>query len=97
MATGLYENASTLNFYRGFPLRSLRSPGGNMWYGTQFPDAPRVWETQASFVSRGMVPQRVFLWTEQDDPPAFHGLTDYVIARRGGKIIYLKSAGSNAA
>jgi len=39
---GLYENASTLNFYSGLPLHSLHARGGNMWYGTQFPGAPRV-------------------------------------------------------
>ncbi len=88
VATGLYENASTLNFYGGFPLRSLHTPGGNMWYGAQFPDAPRVWETQASFVASWNGPGRVFLWTDQDDPAALHGLTSYVIARRGGKTIY---------
>ncbi|MGA7139365.1 MAG: glycosyltransferase family 39 protein, partial [Terriglobales bacterium] len=84
---GLYENASTLNFYTGIPLHSLRAPGGNMWYGTQFPGAPRVFETQASFVEMWKGPQRVFLWTEEDDPPALRGLTSYVVARRGGKII----------
>ena len=88
VATGLYENASTLNFYGGFPLRSLRAPGGNMWYGTQFPDAPQVWETEASFVSSWNGSGRVFLWTDQDDPSALHGLTSYVIARRGGKTVY---------
>ena len=85
---GLYENASTLNFYTGIPLRSLRSPGGNMWYGTQFPGAPRVFETQASFSEMWKGPGRVFLWAEEDDPSALRGLTDYVIARRGGKIIF---------
>ena len=30
---GLYENASSLNFYTGLPLHSLHAPGGNMWYG----------------------------------------------------------------
>jgi 4-amino-4-deoxy-L-arabinose transferase-like glycosyltransferase len=85
---GLYENASTLNFYSGIPLHSLRAPGGNMWYGTQFPGAPRVFETQASFVEMWNGPQRVFLWAEEDDPPALRGLTRYVVARRGGKIIF---------
>ena len=88
VATGLYENASTLNFYGGFPLRSLHTPGGNMWYGAQFPDAPRVWETQASFVEMWNGPGRVFLWTDQEDPAALHGLKRYVIATRGGKTIY---------
>jgi hypothetical protein len=85
---GLYENASSLNFYTGLPLRSLHAPGGNMWYGTQFPGAPRVFETQASFVEMWHGPQRVFLWAEEDEPPALRGLTSYVVARRGGKIIF---------
>jgi 4-amino-4-deoxy-L-arabinose transferase-like glycosyltransferase len=85
---GLYENASTLNFYTGIPLHSLRSPGGNMWYGTQFPGAPRVFETEASFVEMWHGPQRVFLWAEEEDPPALRGLTRHVVAQRGGKIIF---------
>lgn len=88
VATGLYENASTLNFYGGFPLRSLHAPGGNMWYGAQFPDAPPIWETQDSFVRLWSGPQRVFLWTDQDDPSALKGLTSYIVAQRGGKTIY---------
>jgi 4-amino-4-deoxy-L-arabinose transferase-like glycosyltransferase len=85
---GLYENASTLNFYTGFPLHSLRPPGGNMWYGTQFPDAPRVFETQASFLKMWGGAHRVFLWAEEEHPPALEGLTSYVLARSGGKIIF---------
>ena len=88
VATGLYENASTLNFYGGYRLLSLRSPGGNMWYGAQFPDAPPVWETQDSFVKLWDGPGRVFLWTDQEEPAALHGLSSYVVARRGGKAIY---------
>lgn len=85
---GLYENASTLNFYTDIPLHSLRTPGGNMWYGTQFPGAPRVFETQASFVEMWNGPHRVFLWAEEEEPPALNGLPRYVVARRGGKIIF---------
>jgi 4-amino-4-deoxy-L-arabinose transferase-like glycosyltransferase len=88
VATGLYENASTLNFYGGYRVLSLHPPGGNMWYGAQFPDAPPVWETQDSFMKLWDGPRRVFLWTDQDDPAALHGLTSFVIARRGGKTIY---------
>ncbi len=86
--TGLYENASTLNFYTGLPLRSLRTPGGNMWNGARYPDAPQIWESQASLVAMWNGPQRVFLWTDQEDPAALRGLTSYVIARRGGKTIF---------
>src|ERR1700692_2723761 len=88
VVTGLYENASTLNFYTGVPLHSLHASGGNMWYGTQFPGAPRVWETEASFVEMWNGPQRVFLWSDQEEPSALNGLTSYVVARRGGKTIF---------
>jgi hypothetical protein len=59
-----------------------------MWFGTQFPGAPRVFETQASFLEMWKGKQRVFLWAEEEDPPALQGLTRYEIARRGGKIIF---------
>jgi len=88
VATGLYENASTLNFYGGYHLLSLRTPGGNMWYGAQFADAPPVWETEESFCAAWNGSRRVFLWTDEDDPSAVKGLTSYVLARRGGKTIY---------
>ena len=85
---GKYENASSLNFYAGMPLRSLRPPAGNMWYGSQFPDAPRVFETQASFRALWNGPQRVFLWAEEEHPRELSGLTAYEVARGGGKIIF---------
>lgn len=85
---GRYENASALNFYTGVPLRSLRPPAGNMWYGSQFPDAPRVFETQDSFAQLWRGPQRVFLWAEEDKPRELDGLAYYELARRGGKVIF---------
>jgi 4-amino-4-deoxy-L-arabinose transferase-like glycosyltransferase len=85
---GLYENASTLNFYTGLRLRSLHVPGGNMWYGAQFPDAPPVWETESSFATLWNGPQRIFFWTDQEDPAALKGLESFVVARRGGKTVF---------
>ena len=88
VVAGLYENASALNFYSGLPLRSLREPAGNMWYGSRFPDAPRVWETQASFTAMWQGPQRIFFWAEDENPKELLGLSRYVLARGGGKIIF---------
>jgi len=88
VVAGLYENASALNFYSGLPLRSLREPAGNMWYGSRFPDAPRVWETQASFTAMWQGPQRIFFWAEDENPKQLLGLSRYVLARGGGKIIF---------
>jgi 4-amino-4-deoxy-L-arabinose transferase-like glycosyltransferase len=92
VVSGLYENASTLNFYTGLRLRSLHAPGGNMWYGAQFPDAPPVWETESSFATLWSGPGRVFFWTDQEDPAALKGLRSFVIARRGGKTIFSNQA-----
>ncbi|HUK23665.1 MAG TPA: glycosyltransferase family 39 protein [Terriglobales bacterium] len=84
---GKYENASTLNFYTGIHLRSLHAPAGNMWYGTQFPDSPPVWESEASFQALWAEPARVFLWTDKESPKAVEGMPHYVLAREGGKSI----------
>ena len=59
-----------------------------MWYGSKFPDAPRVFETQTSFTTLWQGPQRVFLWAEEEDPSELRGLTFYELARRGGKFIF---------
>ncbi len=87
VVVGKYENASTLNFYTGIPLRALHEPDGNLWYGSQFPDAPPVFETQASFSTLWSGASRVFLWTDQDDPKELRGQQRYVLARSGGKAI----------
>jgi 4-amino-4-deoxy-L-arabinose transferase-like glycosyltransferase len=84
---GEYHQASTLNFYTGIPLRVLHEPSGNLWYGAKFPDAPHVFETQASFESLWTGPNRVFLWTDQSAPKALHGMSRYQLARSGGKSI----------
>jgi 4-amino-4-deoxy-L-arabinose transferase-like glycosyltransferase len=84
---GEYHQASTLNFYTGIPLRVLHEPSGNLWYGSKFPDAPRVFETQASFDALWSGPTRVFLWTDRQDPKELHGATCYVLAHSGGKSI----------
>jgi hypothetical protein len=87
---GLYENASTLNFYTGIHLRSLplHAPTGNMWYGSKFPDSPPVWETPESFSALWSSSTRIFLWTDQDNPAEIQGKPACVVARSGGKTIF---------
>jgi 4-amino-4-deoxy-L-arabinose transferase-like glycosyltransferase len=84
---GQYHEASTLNFYTGIPVRVLHAPSGNLWYGAKFPDAPHVFETRDSLVSLWNAPQRVFLWSDHEPPNDMAGLTYYVLARSGGKLI----------
>ncbi len=85
---GQYSAASTLNFYTGIPLHVLQEPSGNLWFGAKFPDAPALFETQESFAKLWRGPQRVFVWTDQDDPKELQGLPHFLLARRGGKTIF---------
>jgi hypothetical protein len=84
---GQYHQASTLNFYTGYPLRVLHEPSGNLWYGSKFPDAPHVFETPDTFAALWAGHGKVFLWTDQEDPAALHGKPSFLLARVGGKSI----------
>jgi len=85
---GLYENASSLNFYTGIHLLTMHQPTGNMWYGSKFPDAPPVWITAVEFLHMWNTPARVFLWTDREDPPELAGQAAHELAHSGGKFIY---------
>jgi hypothetical protein len=65
----------------------LHERSGNLWYGSQFPDAPRVFETQSSFDALWSGQATVFLWADQEDPRELHGTERHVLARSGGKLI----------
>ncbi len=85
---GLYENASTLNFYTGIHMLSMHQPTGNMWYGSKFPDAPQVWITVEQFAELWGSATHVFLWSDRENPPELQGKRGYVFAHSGGKLIY---------
>ncbi len=89
---GAYHEASTLNFYLHVPLRVLHVPSDSLWYGAQFPDAPHIFETQQSFTTLWNSSQRVFLWTDQEDPRELTGLPHFLLARGGGKAIFTNRA-----
>jgi 4-amino-4-deoxy-L-arabinose transferase-like glycosyltransferase len=85
---GEYHEASTLNFYTGVPLRILHEPSGNLWYGSKFPDAPHVFETEDSLAALWNGSSRVFLWSANDDPMVLHGARRYLLIRSGGKSLF---------
>ena len=89
---GEYHQASSLNFYSHIPLRVLHDPSGNLWFGEKFPDAPHVFETPESFAILWSGPDRVFLWTDQDDPKELLGMQHFLLARSGGKAIFTNRA-----
>ncbi len=98
---GEYEAGSTLGFYLGRPaayadgravdpVHILEGRSANLWYGSFFPDAPRLFETPASLAAKWSGPGRIFLWQSLTDPPsALPPLPGpvYVLVRGGGKEI----------
>ena len=88
---GEYESGSTLGFYLGRnDLHILEGRSSNLWYGSFFPDAPKIFETPASVAAIWNGPQRIFLWQSLTDPPNTLPVLPgpvYVLARSGGKEI----------
>jgi 4-amino-4-deoxy-L-arabinose transferase-like glycosyltransferase len=91
---GEYEAGSTLGFYlRRNDLHILEGRSSNLWYGSFFPDAPRIFETRRSLAAKWLGPQRIFLWQDPQDrdrpilTAAELGAPVYVVARDGGKEI----------
>jgi 4-amino-4-deoxy-L-arabinose transferase-like glycosyltransferase len=88
---GEYESGSTLGFYlKRADVHILEGRSSNLWYGSFFPDAPKIFETPESFAAKWSGPQRIFLWQSLTDPPnqlpPVSGPV-YVIAKGGGKEI----------
>jgi len=91
---GTYEDASTLNFYVRQPIHVVNTrTEGDMYYGSLFPDAPKIFDDDASFAALWKGPQRVFLWVEEDNvPPIVRQSASYQLARSGGKLILMNRA-----
>lgn len=85
---GDYASASSLNFYTGEHVLVLHQPAATLWYGSKFPDAPHVWETDSSLDALWAGPARVFLWSDQEDPKELHGAARYLLASSGGKFLF---------
>ena len=92
---GEYESASTLGFYLHRPttpgdlataIHILNGRSSNLWYGSFFPDAPRIFETDASIARLWTGTTRIFLWTDPLHVPVLPG-NIYTIAKGGGKEI----------
>jgi hypothetical protein len=90
-----YSEASSLNFYTRVPVRVWDEPSGVLWYGSKFPDAPHVFETESSFSTLWSGPATVFLWVDQDHPKQLRGAKSYLLARSGGKSILTNRAPGN--
>jgi 4-amino-4-deoxy-L-arabinose transferase-like glycosyltransferase len=90
---GEYEAASTLGFYLhrpdadSEPIHILNGRSSNLWYGSFFPDAPRIFEDEASLNRKWTGPRRIFLWQDLNEPVPTLPVHIYLIAQSGGKEI----------
>jgi 4-amino-4-deoxy-L-arabinose transferase-like glycosyltransferase len=83
---GEYEAGSTLGFYlRRNDIHIFEGHSANLWYGSFFTDAPKIFEDEASLKAKWKGTQRIFLWTESGKVPAFLGKDYVVVIESGGK------------
>jgi 4-amino-4-deoxy-L-arabinose transferase-like glycosyltransferase len=88
---GEYANASSVNFYTGIPLRILNGRMNALWYGSYFPDAPKIFDDDNSFEQLWRSPQRVFFLTFDARGPEkvrALGIPYYQLLRSGEKSVY---------
>ena len=57
---GEYVNASSVNFYTGIQLHILNGRINGLWYGSLFPDSPKIFLDDQSFAQIWRGPRRVF-------------------------------------
>ncbi|WP_263381776.1 ArnT family glycosyltransferase [Granulicella arctica] len=87
---GEYTSGSTLPFYTRQQVHLLNGRVNTLWYGSFWPDAPKVFEDEASLHALWASPQRIFLLT-YNTTTRTNDLTPYgavhSLAASGGKTI----------
>lgn len=83
---GEFESGSTLGFYLQRQVRILNGRSSNLWYGSFFPDAPRIFDDDASFAQLWSGQRRVYLLTDAAHPPHLPSAA-YTLAQSSGKVI----------
>jgi len=87
---GEYTSGSSLNFYTRHQLHFVNGKVNGMWYGSFWPDAPKIFEDENSLHALWSGPQRVFLLT-YDPEKRTTALAPFgpviTLANSGGKTI----------
>jgi 4-amino-4-deoxy-L-arabinose transferase-like glycosyltransferase len=86
---GEYESGSTLNFYTGRQVLILNGRSANLWFGSWYPDAPKIFLENSDLARIWREPGRVFLFTPAEQKPKLEALVGpaRVFASSGGKLI----------
>ncbi|MGH9747543.1 MAG: ArnT family glycosyltransferase [Candidatus Acidiferrales bacterium] len=86
-----YEWGSTLNFYPGIQVHVLDGRRADMWFGSLFADAPKIFEDKESFARLWNGPNRVYVFApESRTDEAMDGIdakSIHIFARTGGKVV----------
>ena len=88
-STANSTTGSTIIFYTRRQVHLVDGRVNGLWYGSLWPDAPRVFETEASLHTLWSGPRHIFLLTYNPDRQrslAPFGPTD-ILATSGGKTI----------
>jgi hypothetical protein len=91
VVNGQYSLESSVLFYTGIQLHMLNGRANDLWYGSLFPDSPRVFEDDASFAGLWLGPGRVFFITASEKDYTILqrlGAPYYDLVRAGGKVVY---------
>ena len=91
VVNGQYSRASTILFYTGVQMHMLNGLTNDLWFGSLYPDCPKVFEDDASFARLWRGPGRVFFFIPSDrntDPLQKLGVPYYLVAKAGEKSVY---------
>ena len=95
---GQYSRASSILFYTGVRMHMLNGLVNDLWFGSLFPDCPKVFEDDASFAQLWRGPGRVFLFVPSDrniEVLKALGAPYYLVAQAGEKSVYSNQPGAN--
>lgn len=100
VVNGQYSRASSILFYTGVQMHMLNGLTNDLWFGSLYPDCPKVFEDDASFARLWRGPARVFFFVPSDlntDPLQKLGAPYYLVAKAGEKSVYTNQPVTGAA
>ncbi|HKW74081.1 MAG TPA: glycosyltransferase family 39 protein [Terriglobales bacterium] len=85
---GDYESFSSVQYYTDHQTRILNGRRNNIWYGSTFPDAPKIFDNNESFQKLWQSGTTVFLLTaEESTPREVSGAPYCRLSKWGGKLL----------
>lgn len=85
---GDYESFSSVQFYTDHQTRILNGRRNNIWYGSTFPDAPKIFDDDESFEKLWQSGTTVFLLTAEESTPGEITSAPYCrMSKWGGKLL----------